>query len=116
MNTSSIKKINEIIDIKEKLHHHARKVHGVTKRSGAHNQRSDEKDYNLLLENLYQNKAHQIVSKREFGNLKYPDNFLDSDIFNKALFFRWITQKNREAEATFQCAQANLGIPGAWSS
>ena len=116
VNTSSIKKINEIIDIKEKLHHHARKVHGFTKRSGAHNQRSDEKDYNLLLENLYQNKAHQIVSKRKFGNLKYPDNFLDSDIFNKALFFRWITQKNREAEATFQCAQANLGIPGAWSS
>ena len=116
VNTSSIQKVNEIIDIKEKLHYHSRKVHGVTKRTGAHKQRSDERDYNLLLENLYQNKAHQIISKRGFGNLKYPDNFLDSDVFDKALFFRWITQKNREAEGTFQCAQTNLGFPGAWSS
>ena len=48
LNSKNIIKINRVVDIKEKLSHHARKAFGVIERSGAHKRRSDNKDFDIL--------------------------------------------------------------------
>ena len=116
MNTGNIKKINQVIDIKEKLYHHVRKSHGVTIRSGVHNSRSDEADYNLLLENLNQTQAHIQLKGRKFGNLKYPSNIMEAEMLNKAAFYRWLTQKNRAFASAHDAAGAGFALPGATTS
>ena len=113
MNTQNIKKVNEIIDIKEQLFHHARKSHGVIVRSGAHKKRSDEADYKLLFENLNETQAHKYLKNRKFGDLKYPENLMEADLIDKAAFYRWLAQKNRDFAAAHDGAQAANALPGA---
>ena len=108
INSESIQKVNSVIDIKEKLFHHAREVHGVIIRSGEHKERSELKDYQLIMETLNQMKADQTVPGRKFGGLTYPENLLDSDKFNKARFYRWLTQKNRDAVGVFRGQNPDL--------
>ena len=114
MDTNNIQKVNAIIDIKEKLFYHARKSHGVKIRSGAHKKRSDEVDYQILFDDLTKTEAHKKFEEgRMFGNVKYPENLLDSEIFNKASFYRWLTQKNKESVAAYAGSLACYGLPGA---
>ena len=111
INSESIQKVNSVIDIKEKLFHHAREVHGVIIRSGEHKERSELKDYQLIMEALNQMKADQTVPGRKFGGLTYPENLLDSDKFNKARFYRWLTQKNRDAVGVFRGSKSGSALP-----
>ena len=111
MNPENIRKVNATIDIKEKLFYHARKVHGVIIKSGKHKKRSDETDYKRLYESLCQTEAHKITSGRKFGNIKYPNNLLDTAVINKAAFYRWLTQKNRDFGAAYFGAEASLALP-----
>ena len=111
MNTENIKKVNATIDIKEKLFYHARNVHGVIIKSGKHKKRSDETDYNLLYESLCKTEAHKIINGRKFGNVKYPENLLDANLLNKAEFYRWLTQKNKDFGAAYIGAEASLALP-----
>ena len=114
MNSENIMKINKVIDIKEKLFHHARISHGVSINSGAHKKRSDEADYKLLFDNLCQTQAHMEVVGRKFGEIKYPENLLDADLFNKAAFYRWLAQKNRDFAAAQAGTGAAFALPGAY--
>ena len=113
MNTESIKKINSVIDIKEKLYHHARKVHGVTIRSGAHKARSDAKDYQVMMQALKETEADKFVAGRKFGNLQFSENLLEFEDFDQAGFFRWLTKKNTDAGASLKASHALLALPRA---
>ena len=62
-------------------------------RSGAHKDRSDAKDYQLLFEALDETKAHKIIPGRKFGNLEYPLNLLNLEKFDKARFIDGLRRK-----------------------
>ena len=113
INTESIKKVNSVIDIKEKLFKHARDVHGVIIRSGAHKERKDVNDYHTIFEMLTETNASEIVLGRKFGDLKFPENLLNLEKFDKAKFYRWVVQKNKEAVAAFRGSQLGSAMPGA---
>ena len=113
MNSKCIQQVNAVIDIKEELFLHTRRAHGVTVRRGKHKARSDDRDFAMLLKNLQQTEAHVVKSGRCFGSLKYPKNILDdADLFNKASFFRWVTQKNKDFATSFRGSHAEKGFPG----
>ena len=112
MNSQCIQQVNAVLDIKEELFYHTRRVHGVTVRKGKHNARSDGYDFEKLLKNLQQTDAHLVKPGRQFGNLEYPKNILDDDLFNKASFFRWLTQKNKDFASSFKGSNAEKGFPG----
>ena len=111
LNSDNIKKVNDIIDIKEELYYHARKVHGVKIRSGAHKKRSDSRDYDSLIESLKKMKAHLIIPGRQFGNLEYPENILEAPKFNKAGYYRWLTTKNKESTKAHRSSHAAAALP-----
>ena len=111
LNSTNIKKVNDIIDIKEAFYHHARKVHGVKIRRGAHKKRSDSKDYDTLIESLRKMEAHLVIPGRQFGTIEYPENILEASIFNKAGFYRWLTTKNKDATKAFKSSHAAAALP-----
>ena len=111
INTSNVQKINAVIDIKEKLFHHVRVVHGVHIKSGKHKARSDEKDFSLLVDNLEKLEAHKVVKGRTFGNFQYPENVLDSEVVSQASYFRWLSKKNKEFVAVFRGSGAAQAFP-----
>ena len=67
----------------------------------------------------------KITSDTVYPALKYnlPKNYdllsmaclcaFHQDIFNKALFYRWLTQKNKEFVAAYDGSLACYGLPGA---
>ena len=111
LNTANIQKINRVVDLKEKLLLHAKKAFGVKKRSGAHKNRSDKEDFDKLVDNLTELKADQIVPGRQFGNIKYAKNLLDSERFNAAEFYRWVATKNKDAVEVYQSSNASTALP-----
>ena len=94
-----VQHVNRTLDIKEELFRETRKSHGVTIRKGSHKPRSDAEDYNALLFNLQETRAHKKIAGRTFGNIAYPENLLDDERFDRTAFYRWIIKKNKEAKA-----------------
>ena len=86
-------------DMKEELFLKTRDSHGFDIRSGRHNARSDAKDYAMLFSHLTDTRAHVKVRGRTFGNLDFKENLMEDDIFEKAEFYRWIVDKNKEAKS-----------------
>ena len=111
LNSANIKKVNDIIDIKEEFYYHARKVNGVKIRRGAHKKRSDSKDYETLIESLKKMDAHLVIPGRQFGTIQYPENILDAAIFSKAVFYRWLTTKNKDAIKAYRSSHAADALP-----
>ena len=111
LSPQNIKKVNSLIDIKEELFIHARRTHDVTIRTGAHKKRDDKLDFATLEKHLGELKAHQRVPGRKFGSIEYSENFLDSDKFNRAGFFRWIANKNKEHSRAMRGSNAIKAIP-----
>ena len=95
----SAMKTNKSIDIKEQLFYNTRKTHGVDIRRGRHNPRSDGKDYEALFYHLTETRAHMKLPGRTFGDISYPANILDDELFDKSAFYRWLIQKNNEANS-----------------
>ena len=93
----SVKQVNHMVDIKEELYNTTRLSHGVTIRSGRHVSRSDVKDFQLLVDNLTKIEAHIVKPGRKFGSFEYPPDIMNDAKFDKAQFYRWICQKNKEA-------------------
>ena len=93
----NIQHVNKVVDIKEELYVSARLSHGVSIRSGNHKARSDTKDFEALIGVLEKTDAHKKVRGRKFGECKLSANLLESDMFDQASFYRWITTKNKEA-------------------
>ena len=98
-NQSSVQQVNCMLDMKEELFLKTRDSHGVDIRSGRHNARSDAKDYAMLFSHLTDTRAHVKVSSRTCGNLDFKENLMEDDIFEKAEFYRWIVDKNKEAKS-----------------
>ena len=73
------------------------KVNKIT-RSGNHNARADDQDYNILFSQLTETEAHMQINGRRFGDISYPENLFDDERFNEAEFYRWIVSKNKEAQ------------------
>ena len=111
LNAMSIQRINGLIDIKEKLFHHARRTHGVIIRTGTHHKRNDDKDFETLLKDLTKLKAHQRIPGREFGGIKYSENLIESERFDRAAFYRWVTTKNKESASAFKGSNVEAAIP-----
>ena len=101
-NPSSVQQVNYMLDIKEELFLKTRDTHGVDIRSGRHNARSDAKDYAMLFSHLTDTRAHVKVSGRTFGNLDFKENLMEDDRFEKAEFYRWIVEKNKEAKSVLK--------------
>ena len=93
----AIQQVNKTLDIKEELFLATRKSHGVDIRSGRHNPRSDATDYAILFANLTETEAHLKVKGRAFGNLRFCEDLMEEDKFNKVEFNRWLVSKNKEA-------------------
>ena len=89
-----VKLINKIVDIKEELYFTTRKSHGVKIRSGAHYARDDSTDYQTAVHFLRENSAHEKLKGRKFGQYDLPQNLYDH--FDRAQFYRWISNKNKE--------------------
>ena len=94
----AVQQVNKTIDIKEELFLKTRESHGVDIRTGKHNPRSDSRDYDLLFSHLTDTKAHLKVAGRGFGDLKFSEDIMDDERFNKVEFYRWIASKNKEAK------------------
>ena len=94
----AVQQVNRTLDIKEELFLRTRESHGVDIRSGRHNPRSDARDYDLLFSHLTDTKAHVKVEGRPFGDLKFKEDLMDDERFNKVEFYRWIASKNKEAK------------------
>ena len=93
-----VQHINKMLDIKEELFLKTRESHGVRIRSGRHNPRCDQKDFDILYNHLTETMAHKKIMGRKFGKYSYPENILeDEKLFNTAEFYRWIITKNKEA-------------------
>ena len=75
----TVQQIKKCVDIKEELYIHTRLSHGVDLRTGRHKARSDSKDFELLMDSLWENKAHLKINGRTFGAYKYPENILDDE-------------------------------------
>ena len=93
----SVKQVNHMVDIKEELYIKTRLSHGVRIRSGRHVPRSDENDFQILVNNLTEMEAHIMKPGRKFGNFKLPEDIMDEKKFDKTQFYRWIALKNQEA-------------------
>ena len=111
LSPQNIKKVNGLIDVKEELFHHARITHDVTIRTGAHKKRDDKIDFDTLVKNLKDLNGHQRVPGRKFGSIEYSEDLLDSNQFNKAGFFRWIANKNKEHLRAMRGSNAAKAIP-----
>ena len=37
-----------------------------------------------------------MIIGRSFGNLKFPKDILDNHYFDKVVFYRWLSAKNKE--------------------
>ena len=101
----SIQQINKGVDIKEELYIQTRISHGVNIRSGKHNPRSNTEDFNLLLDMLEKTEAHKKKEGRQFGEFSLSANLLESAVFDEASFYRWITEKNKEAQKILKAKQ-----------
>ena len=64
-----------------------------------------------MVEYLTELKSDQIIPGRTFGDIKYAKNLLDSELFDKAGFYRWINTKNKEMLEAYNSSQAWLAIP-----
>ena len=71
-------------------------------RSGRHEARSDDEDYQRLYSQLCETRAHQKIAGRKFGNFSYPENVMDDERFDQVGFYRWIVGKNKEAKAVLK--------------
>ena len=94
----AVQQVNKTLDIKEELFLETRRSHGVDIRSGRHNPRSDAKDYAMAFSHLTETKAHLKVRGRAFGNLRFCEDLMEEEKFNKAEFYRWLVSKNKEAK------------------
>ena len=90
-----IQLVNKTVDVKEELYHTTKLSHGVKIRSGAHHARDDTADYRATIDFLQENCAHLKIKDRKFGEYDLPVNLYD--YFDRAQFYRWITNKNKEA-------------------
>ena len=79
-------------------------------RSGSHKDRSDKKDFDTIVKYLTELRADKVIPGRTFGDVKYAENLLDSKIFDKAGFYRWISLKNKEMLAAYTSSKAALAI------
>ena len=104
---TSVKQVNHMVDIKEKLFINTRVTHGVAIRSGRHVPRSDDSDFLTLVNSLNETKAHMKIKGRKFGDFVFPENLMDDRRFDRAKFFRWITQKNEEAKDIIVAKRSN---------
>ena len=98
-----------MIDIKERLFHHGRVVHGAHIKSGK--ARLDEKDFNLMVRHLERLEAHKVVNGRKFGDLQYKENLLESEVVSQASYFRWLSKKNKEFVSVFKGSGAEQAFP-----
>ena len=96
----AIQQVNKTLDIKEELFLVTRKSHGVEIRNGRHNPRSDATDYAMLFTHLTETEAHLKVKGRVFGNLRFCEDLMEDEKFNKVEFNRWLVSKNKEAKIT----------------
>ena len=103
----SIQQVNKVIDIKEQLYIQTRISHGVNVRSGNHNPRSDAQDFHLLLDMLEKTEAHKKIEGRKFGEFSLSANLLECEVFDEASFYRWITEKNKEAQRILKAKQGS---------
>ena len=88
--------VNKTVEIKEELFYKTRKSHGINIRSGNHVARDDTEDYQAVLEFLAQNEAHLKKKEgRRFGDYDLPEDLFTH--FDRAQFYRWISNKNTEA-------------------
>ena len=51
----------------------------------------------MLFDSLTKTEAHLKIDGRSFGNLEFPDDILDNHYFDKVVFYRWLSAKNKEA-------------------
>ena len=47
------------------------------------------------------------IRGRKFGDFVFPENLMDDRRFDRAKFFRWITQKNEEAKDIIVAKRSN---------
>ena len=71
----------------------------------------DNADFNILVENLSNLKADKNIPGRIFGDINYAENLLDSQRFDKAGFYRWITSKNKEMLDAYRSSNASSAFP-----
>ena len=95
----AVQQINCTLDVKEELFLSMRESHGVNIRSGRHNARSDDKDYDMLFSSLTDTRAHMRIEGRTFGDLTFGENLLEDKRFDQVEFYRWIVTKNKEAKS-----------------
>ena len=98
----AVQKVNSTLDIKEELFLATRMSHGVEIRSGRHCARSDAKDYAMMFSQLTETKAHIKIEGRAFGDFNFTEDIMEDKRFDKAVFYRWLTTKNKEAESTLR--------------
>ena len=103
-----VKKVNAVIDIKEKLFLRMREAHGVLVRNGSRKARSDSMDYKKLFNHLTEKEAHLKIENRPFGSFELKENLMEDDRFDKAKFYRWLTGKNRELKKVLEAKRSNL--------
>ena len=63
------------------------------------------------MEILQETNAHKIVRGREFGEIKYPKNFLEAEKFNQAAYYRWLTRKNKDFAAAYRGSNLDESFP-----
>ena len=71
-------------------------------RTGRHNARSDQKDYDMLFSHLTDTRAHMRIEGRTFGELNFTENLMEDDRFDNVEFYRWIVTKNKEAKSVLE--------------
>ena len=98
--------VNKTIDIKERFYHEIRKSHGVRVRSGRHVPRNDDKDYNVLFKSLDDTLAHQRQPGRRFGDYELPADITQDKRFDKANFYRWVTNKIKESKSIHEASNS----------
>ena len=103
----TVQQVNHMVDVKEDLYIKTRLSHGVSIRSGRHVPRSDETDFLTLVQNLTETKAHLKIKGRRFGDFKLHEDLMNDKRFDRAKFFRWITNKNKEAKEIIEAKNAS---------
>ena len=104
---TTVQQVNHMVDVKEDLYIKTRLSHGVSIRSGRHVPRSDETDFLTLVQNLTETKAHLKIKGRRFGDFKLHEDLMNDKRFDRAKFFRWITNKNKEAKEIIEAKNAS---------
>ena len=107
LNFHTVQQVKCTLDIKEELFRKTRESHGVSLRSGKHNPRSDTRDYEMLFSHLTETRAHCKIKGRGFGDLKYDEDLMEDDRFDKLEFYRWIVTKNKVATSVLDAKRAN---------